>query len=205
LLGGLSLHANVSVPAGDRHRLERLCRYVARPPVATERLKRLSDGRLIYELRHPWRDGTTHVAFLPLELMEKLAALVPPPRVNLVRYHGVLAPAALHRANVVPVVEKSEDLECVEKNADARARGSADEKAETRLRNYSWAEWMRRVFSVDVLQCPKCHGRMRVLTAIHSPEAIQAILKCLGLPGRSPPIAPPDPRDSYADSFFDVC
>jgi len=61
------------------------------------------------------------------------------------------------------------------------------------------------VFSVDVLQCPKCHGRMRVLTAIHSPEAIQAILKCLGLPGRSPPIAPPDPRDSYADSFFDVC
>ena len=139
-----------------RQRLERLCRYVARPPVATERLTRLSNGRLMYELRHPWRDGTTHVAFLPLELIEKLAALVPPPRVNLVRYHGVLAPAARHRADVVP--------------------GG-----------------------------PKCLGRMRVLTAIHSPEAIQAILKCLGLPGRSPPIAPPDPRDSYNDTYFDVC
>jgi hypothetical protein len=105
--GGLSLHANVAVPPGDRQRLERLCRYVARPPVAKERLKRLPDGRLMYELRHPWRDGTTHVAFLPLELVEKLAALVPPPRVNLVRYHGVLAPAARHRAEVVPVIEKS--------------------------------------------------------------------------------------------------
>jgi hypothetical protein len=159
----------------------------------------------MYELRHPWRDGTTHVAFLPLELMEKLAALVPPPRVNLVRYHGVLAPAARHRADVVPEVEKSEDLESVEKNADARSRGSEDEKAETRRRNYSWAELMRRVFAIDVLQCPKCQGRMRVLAAIHSPEAIMAILKCLGLTGRSPPIAPPDPRDSYNDSYFDVC
>jgi hypothetical protein len=108
----------------------------------------------MYELRRPWRDDTTHVAFLPLELMEKLAALVPPPRVNLVRYHGVLAPAARHRANVVPKVEKPI----------------------TNPRNYSWAELMRRVFAIDVLKCPKCHGRMRVLTAIHSPEAIQAIL-----------------------------
>jgi len=93
--------------------------YVARPPVATKRLTRLSDGRLMNELRHPWRDGTTHVAFLPLELMEKLAALVPPSLLNLVRYHGVLAPAARHRADVVPGVEKSEDLERLEKNADS--------------------------------------------------------------------------------------
>jgi len=49
---------------------------------------------------------------------------------------------------------------------------------------------MRRVFEVDVLACPRCAGRMRILAAIHSPEAIRAILECLGLPTRAPPIAP---------------
>jgi len=57
----VSLHANVSVPARDRRRLEKLCRYVARPPVATQRLSQLNDGRLLYKLKHRWRDGTTHV------------------------------------------------------------------------------------------------------------------------------------------------
>ncbi len=93
-LGGVSLHANVAVPAPDRRRLERLCRYVARPPVATERLSRLEDGRLLYRLKHCWRDGTTHVVFEPQELLEKRAALVPPPRFHLARYHGILGPPA---------------------------------------------------------------------------------------------------------------
>jgi hypothetical protein len=79
-VGGVSLHADVAVPARDRRRLERLARYVARPPVSTQRLSRLDDGRLLYRLKHRWRDGTTHVVFEPLELLEKLAALVPPRR-----------------------------------------------------------------------------------------------------------------------------
>ena len=99
---GFSLHAGVAVPANDRERLERLCRYVGRPPVATERLSSLRDGRLLYELRHRWRDGTTHVAFEPLELVDRLAALVPPPRFHTVRYHGVLASRSKHRAAVLP-------------------------------------------------------------------------------------------------------
>jgi hypothetical protein len=48
---------------------------------------------------------------------------------------------------------------------------------------------MRRVFRVDVLECPDCHGPMRVLAAIHPPEATRAILEHLGLPSRAPPIA----------------
>ena len=86
-ISGISVHANVCVPAHDRMRLERLCRYAARPPVATERLSLLADARLLYRLKRGWRDGTTHVIFQPLELLEKLAALVPPPRFNLVRYY----------------------------------------------------------------------------------------------------------------------
>ncbi len=98
----VSLHANVAVPARDRTRLERLCRYVARPPVATDRLSRLEDGRLLYRLKHRWRDGTTHVVFEPRELVEKLAALVPPPRFHTARYHGVFGPCASTRGRVVP-------------------------------------------------------------------------------------------------------
>lgn len=101
-MSGVSLHANVAVPARDRRRLERLCRYVARPPVATERLSRLQDGRLLYRLKHKRRDGTTHVVFEAQELIEKLAALVPPPRFHLVRYHGILGPCAGERDRVVP-------------------------------------------------------------------------------------------------------
>ena len=99
---GINVHANVCIPARDRQRLERLCRYCARPAVATERVSLLPDGRVLYRFKHPWRDGSTHVVFEPLELVAKLAALVPPPRFNLVRYHGILAPSARSRAQIVP-------------------------------------------------------------------------------------------------------
>jgi len=186
--GGISLHANVAVPPRDRRRLERLCRYAARPPVASERLSRLEDGRLIYKLRHRWRDGTTHVAFEPLELLEKLAALVPPPRINLVRYHGILAPAARYRSRVVPFASVAGP----KAQEGAGGLASIDESsAKPRPRNYSWAELMHRVFEVDVLECPECGSAMRILAAIHPPEATRAILECLGLPSRAPPISPP--------------
>ncbi len=100
--GGVNIHANVCVPARDRRRLERLCRYAGRPPVATERLSRLADGRLVYRLKRRYRDGTTHMVYEPLEFLSRLAALIPPPRAHQVRYSGCLAPAASLRARIVP-------------------------------------------------------------------------------------------------------
>jgi len=202
---GVSLHANVAVPARDRRRLERLCRYAARPPLAAERLSQSVDGRLIYQLKQRWRDGTTHVGFEPLELLEKLTALIPPPRVNLVRYHGILAPASRHRARVVPA-GKAVDLPTHEPGISA-STGDRCEREEppvaTRPRNYSWAELMRRVFEIDVLECPCCRGRMRVIAAIVTPEAIRAILDCLDLPSRAPPVAPAA-RDERADLSWNI-
>ena len=100
--GGMSLHADVAVPEHDRRRLERLCRYVARPPLALDRLQAMADGRLAYRLKTPWRDGTTHVVMERRELLERLAPLIPPPRAHQVRYHGILAPCASGRDRIVP-------------------------------------------------------------------------------------------------------
>lgn len=81
---GFSLRAGPPVPGPDRERLEPLCRYVARPALATERLLELPDGRIAYDLRHAWSDGTQQVVLQPLTFLEKLAALVSPPRTHLV-------------------------------------------------------------------------------------------------------------------------
>ena len=74
-----------------RKELERLCRYITRPAIANERLKRNPAGQVVLQLKSPWRDGTTHLVMSPLELMQRLAALVPRPRLHLIRFHGALA------------------------------------------------------------------------------------------------------------------
>ena len=181
MVDGFSVHAGVAIRAHDRKGLERLCKYASRPPLATERLTQLPDGRLSYRLKTPWRNGTTHVVFEPQELMEKLAVLVPAPRLNLTRFHGVLGPSAKWRASIVPAPEVPTSTAC----------DCGDGKpAKTRRRNYAWASLMARVFEVDVLECPHCKGRLRILTAIHPPENTRKILACLGLPTRAPPLQP---------------
>jgi hypothetical protein len=87
-LDGFDLHANVWVPATNRARLEELCRYLLRPPLAQERLRLTGEGRIRLRLKTPWADGTRHLLFEPLEFLEKLAALIPRSRVNLLLYHG---------------------------------------------------------------------------------------------------------------------
>jgi hypothetical protein len=89
---GFSLHAGLDIQPHQREKLERLCRYVSRPPIAVERLALTSAGQVRYQLKNAYRDGTTHIVLEPLDLMAGLAALVPPPRMHLTRFHGVFAP-----------------------------------------------------------------------------------------------------------------
>jgi hypothetical protein len=91
---------SVVVPAEDRARLERLCRYGLRPPIAEERIRLTADGDVLLESRHRWSDGTTHLRFHPVELLERLASLTPRPRIHLVLYFGVLAAHAAWRARL---------------------------------------------------------------------------------------------------------
>jgi hypothetical protein len=190
-VSGFSLHANVRIPAKARSQLEKLCRYVARPAVAMERLSILPDGRIAYCLRHPWytgRNGATHVIFGPLELIAKLAALVPPPRFNLVRYHGVFAPGSAWRSRIVPSGPDEPDSgHCPDCGTGecGKCDGRGVQEPQCRHpKNYSCSELLKHVFEIDILECPHCGGRMRILCAINPPEAIQKILDCLGLPSR---------------------
>jgi hypothetical protein len=191
--GGFTLHADVAIRPTDPGGLERLCRYIARPAIASKRMRLLSGDRVAIDLRHAWRDGTTSVVLEPLDFIARLAALIPPPRSNLVRYHGAFAPAArLHRKLVRPAPPLI---------ASARGHTRPGSRAPLR-RRLLWAELMQRTFGTDVLECPDCGGRRRVIALIDDPFVIRAILTHLQLPTTPPQIeparGPPDPELDFA-------
>jgi hypothetical protein len=104
-LAGFSLHAGVATRAHEREKLERLCRYIARPAVCTKRLSLTRHGKVRYELKTPYSDGTTHILFEPMDFIAHLAALIPRPRVNLTRYNGVFAPNSKYRIQVPDIYQ----------------------------------------------------------------------------------------------------
>ena len=190
---GFDLHAGLVVPAGQRDRLERVCQYVLRQPLGSERVALTSDGQVRLQLRQPWADGTTHLVFDPIAFLGRLAVLVPRPRVNLVLYHGVLGPRSSWRALIVP-------------------RGTTEEpEAEAPHRStpaYRWAELMRRTFDVDVLACPRCGERLRLIALIEQADVVVRILRHLGLPTEVPATCgprapPPGPSASGEDEWKD--
>ena len=158
LLAGFSLHAATVCEAHQRSKRERLCRYIPRPPIATKRLSLDRRGRVVYPYKRPFRDGSTHVVLEPLDFMARRAALVPRPRLNLTRFHGVFAPNCKHRARIVP----------------HRPRGNVDNDQPTAP--MSWMRRLKRVFAIDIETCPDCGGKLRVIASIEDPPLIRHIL-----------------------------
>ena len=128
-------------------------------------------------------DGTYQIVVSPLELIEKLAALVPPPRIHLIRYHGVLAPNAKDRSLIVPGPAATD-------GAKEQITGS---KALSPSQRLTWAALLARVFLVDPLICPRCGGRMKPVAALTDADSIRQYLTGVGLPADPPPIAPARP------------
>ena len=89
------------LPAG-RAEDATLCRYIARPAIANDRLTLNRAGDVVLQLKSPYHDGTAHIVMSPLELVRRLAALVPRPRLHLTRFHGVFAPDAKLRPEIIP-------------------------------------------------------------------------------------------------------
>jgi len=123
--------------------------------------------------------------FEPVEFLEKLAAIIPRPAVNLVLYHGLLAPHARWRSHVVRYGRPGPDVHARERDASPRAAGTAGA--------WTWAALMRRVFDLDVLACPRCGGRLRVLATVQDPRAVQAILAYRARSGTPAPPGPAPP------------
>ena len=162
---------------------EQLCRYITRPALANERVQCNSAGQVVLKLKTPWHDGTTHIVMSPLEFMQRLAALVPRPRLHLIRFHGVLAPNAKLRSLVVPAGPQE----------DAGASEPATTEpgcAHHRPARISWARLLKRVFEIDLEHCPNCGGELKIIAAIVEAPVIERILTHLGLQARAPPRAP---------------
>ena len=159
-IAGFDLHANLAVPAADRARLEQLCRYLLRPPVAQDRLQRLDDDRILLTLKTAWADGTRHLLFAPVVA------------------YGSFPETAAAALNV---------------------GGDSDDDTTPPAppRHWAWANLMRRAFDIDVLACPRCGGRLRLLGTIEDPVAIRAILDSLAMSDalldRPPPAAVMEP------------
>ena len=143
--GGFSLNAEVRVPSRDRAGLERLLRYGARPLFAGERLVWAEpDQRLVYHLPQPRPDGQTALSLTPLEFLDHLAALIPPPRQHRHRYHGVLAPNSPLRPAVTAYAGLPLDLPAPP--ATATAPKTPPEPASHAA--YLWAVLLARIYAV---------------------------------------------------------
>ena len=177
--------------------------------MALERLAQDAHGDLVYTFTKPWSDGTTGITLAPLELLEKLAALVPLPRVHLVRYAGCLAPHSTLREAIIPT---------------SRQQGVDGEEAQTGTPSWSWSRLLGRVFALDMATClpPLCgrrealraapsqtrqpcdlpfcrQGALRIIAAITQVEVIRKILCHLKRAADPPPIAPVRARQATFD------
>jgi hypothetical protein len=185
------------------------------------------------------RGGSLFLLLTPDELLSRLATLVPPPRTHALRYHGVFAPNSKHRRRVVPA--KGTSAGCRSLPGDAADQDgrrcavpepSGQGTASFRLTppntgadapschspapryRVPWAELLRKVFALDVLECPRCQGRLELIAFIAEPTVARRILDHLGLASRAPPIArarapdelpdgDPVPNYAVADSTYD--
>jgi Putative transposase/Transposase zinc-binding domain len=173
---GFSLHANTAIPAHRRDQLAQHIRYTARGAVSLERLQADANGDLVYTFTPPWSDGTMGIRLSPLELLEKLAALVPLPHVHLVRYGGCLAPHSPLRGAIIPT---------------RRQQGLDEPEACPTSPCWSWARLLQRGFALDMARCPWCQqGMRRIIAVITQGEVIRKILRHLKLSADPPPIAP---------------
>ena len=220
-VGGFSLHAARTVEASDREGLERLCRYGLRSPLSLERLSFDPDDQVRYRLRKPWIDGRTEIVLEPIAFLRRLAALIPAPYTNLVRYHGVFANRSRDRFRL-PLPPSDEtanaplpDAGSLDPEDGEEAAGVESAMPTVRARRLGWAQLLRRVLQVDALTCPECATAMTIIAFLTDPPVLSRILDHLGLPSSPPPLAPArSPLDEvwlfadedsgdYDDGWFD--
>lgn len=175
-VNGFSLHCNTSTNTHARDRLEKLIEYIARGPLSNERLEITAEDKVRLRLKTPWRDGTSHLLLTPHEFLEKLAAIIPPPKSHLVRWGGVFAANSPFRIKIILKPEEK--------------KGFDFESGEKKRMNKSWSLMLARVFKIDVMKCD-CGGDLTPLGAVQDQAEIKRYLKHINMEYDPPPRGPP--------------
>jgi Putative transposase len=212
---GFSVDAGVCIQAHERAALERLLRYCARPPFAMERLRK--EGKdLMYRCAKQHNEPSSdkrgaridELHLTPLELIERIAALVPPPRTHRHRYFCVLAPNSPLRAGVtalaapMPLCTAQAQTATTAKGSTGadlsglvpadKTTPSAPEPVQPKRTpvHYLWAVLIARIYEVFPLLCPICGGHMRIIAFITQSADIRRILDHIGVESEPPKISP---------------
>ena len=205
---GFSVDAGVCIEAHDRAALERLLRYCARPPFSMDRLRE-EGSVLVYRCAKQRSEPTSdkrgakadELTLTPLELIDRIAALVPPPRTHRHRYFGVLAPNSPLRAAVTvlaqPTALQPESIETAQLAGGVpgvalpgNAAPPAPAHQPKRVAHYLWAVLIARIYEVFPLVCPLCGGQMRIIAFITHSADIRQILHHIGVECEPPHITP---------------
>ncbi|MEY3123987.1 MAG: hypothetical protein RLZZ573_507 [Pseudomonadota bacterium] len=211
---GFSVDTSVRIEAHDRAALERLLRYCARSPFAMERLRK-AGSELVYRCAKQHSEPasnrrgprTDELTLTPLELIDRIAALVPPPRIHRHRYFGVLAPNSPLRAAVTALTAAPAQVTTVQMQPDTKSadRGdsthgpraldnpiapAAEPAPIKRPAHYLWAVLIARIYEVFPLVCPICGGQMRIIAFITHRADIRQILDHIGEESEPPRITP---------------
>ncbi len=154
------------------------------------------NGNIRYQLKTPYRDGTTHVIFEPLDFIARLAALIPRPRANLTRFHGVFAPNSKHRALITPAKRGKGN----KRQENSKTDGCTVAKRHAAM---TWAQRLKRVFNIDITTCETCGGAVKVIASIEDPVVIKQILAHLHRKAESKEFNPlPESRAPPQKSLF---
>ena len=164
-------------------------------------MREIDAEHLVYESVKPGPGGSVSLMLTPLELIERLAALIPPPRRHRHRYYGVLAPNAPLRAQVTTLAGVPESLtaplvtatetetetepiaaQITAPGASSDSEEQAEEALPRRAARYAWALLLARIDEVLPLVCPRCGGEMRIIAFITDACAVREILSHLGEP-----------------------
>jgi len=197
--GGFSVHGAVRVHGNDRAGRERLFRYCARPLFAAERLVwEPGEQRLRYQLPQPGHRGETVLMLTPLEFLDRIALLIPPPRRHRHRYFGVLAPNSPWRQEVTARAGVAIETEGAASPLGPPT-GATEEAPSSHPARYLWAMLLARIYEIFPLTCHHCGGEVRLIAFVTEVAPIRQILEHIGEPTKPPRVHPPRAPPGHSD------
>ena len=180
----------MQIESWDRDGLERLIRYCARPPFASENL-RMHGSLLVYRFPKPSYTGQTYTQLTPLDFIEKIVALIPPPHRHRRHYHGVYAPNSPLRKKVAANAKK---------RPEAFTSGVNEAADKVKKVSNNWAMLIARIYETDPLTCTSCGKKITILSFVTHPEEIRRILR-----GTIWPLDPPEFDPPYELDHWNIC